>query len=1092
MAILTSPGVDVTIIDESQYIPAPTNSVPFFLVATAQNKVAATGTGIAAGTTAASANETYLITSQRDLSTTFGNPFFYNTSAGTAINGYELNEYGLLAAYSALGTTNRAYVQRVDVDLAALTASLGRPAGDPDNGDYWLDTVNSTWGIFEWNQTTNAMTNKIPAFVITDTVDLQSNTTIPLNSLGTIGEYAVTTTNTFNPGYFKRGGPTSAQTSASALSDLYNTWVLIGSDDWKTAWPTIAGTLAPSSLTAANTISINDTTVTVPASPNNTVTGLSNAINTAAITGVYAGVISGKLQLFAESTATNDGSTGGDGIIAINNLSGTPLATLGITGGEYRAPELLYAPSYSAPRWRTTDSVPQPTGSVWLKVNNVNLGLNLIFKKWSSALAAFVTQTAKGYTNEAAAIYDLDPSGGGKNIAAGTTITKYNPYNDETFAFKILERYATGATIITGDDATPTFTSAETFTIVATEAGEDEFSAAVTVTLTGTTPALFVTAVSAANVPYVSASIDSSGYIVFTHSQGGTMVLTNVSGTPIEDAGINITVRGVRQKDGDDTAGFVLSNFVEETTFEYTSSATAPNTDPADETLWYYSSVSDVDIMIQDGGDWKGYQNVALDVRGFDLTDTNATGPIVSASEPTTQNDTAESALVYGDLWIDTSDLENYPVIKRWQDVDDVDQWVTIDNTDATTQDGVLFADARWATDQTTHPVDDDEPTIEDLLVSNYLDIDAPDPALFPEGTLLFNSRRSGYNVKKYRVDYFNAADFPDETLPTEKDAWVTASGLKSDLSPYMGRQAQRAIIVAALKAGIDGNTDVREEQRQFNLMSCPGYPELVANLVLLNNDRDNTGFVVGDTPVRLANSGTDILAFANSTELTADEFAATFWPACQTTNPFSGATVVAPASHMMVRTIIRSDEIAFPWFAPAGIRRGVVDNATAIGYVNAQTGAFVSVGVNQALRDVCYENRINPITFIPGAGVTNFGNKTTTSATTALDRINVSRLVVFIRSRLVLIGKQFLFEPNDEITRNELKNQIDGLMIDLVAKRGIFDYLVVCDQSNNTPARIDRNELYVDIAIEPSRAVEFIYIPVRIKNTGEIAAQTI
>lgn len=1088
MAILTSPGVDVTIIDESQYIPAPTNSVPFFLVATAQNKVAATGTGIAAGTTAANANETYLITSQRDLSTTFGNPFFYNTSAGTAINGYELNEYGLLAAYSALGISNRAYVQRVDVDLAALTASLGRPTGDPDNGDYWLDTAASTWGIFEWNQTTNVMTNKIPTFVITDTVNLQTNTTIPLNSLGTIGDYAVTTTNTFNPGYFKRGGPTSAQTSASALSDLYNTWVLIGSDDWKTAWPTITGTLAPSSLTAANTISINDTTVTVPASPSNTVTGLANAINTAAITGVYAGVISGKLQLFAESTATNDGSTGGDGIIAINNLSGTPLATLGITGGEYRAPELLFAPSYTAPRWRTTDSVPQPTGSVWLKVNNVNLGLNLIFKKWSTTLAAFVTQTAKGYTTEVAAIFDLDPSGGGTNIAAGTTITRYNPYDDETFAFKILERYATGATIITGDDATPTFISGNTFTLLATAAGTTATTSA-TVTLTGTTSALFVTAVSAANVPYVSASVDSSGYIVFTHSQGGLMVLTNVSGTPVTDAGFNTDVRGVRFANGDGP-GLVLSNFVEETTFVYTSSATAPNTDPADETPWYYSSVSDVDIMIQDDGDWKGYQNVTLDVRGFDLSNTNATGPIVSASEPTTQNNTAESALVYGDLWIDTSDLENYPVIKRWQEVDDVDQWVTIDNTDATTQDGVLFADARWATDQTTHPVDDDEPTIEDLLVSNYLDIDAPDPALYPQGMLLFNSRRSGYNVKKYRVDYFNATDFPDETLPTEKDAWVTASGLKPDLSPYMGRQAQRAVIVTALKAGISGNTDIREEQRQFNLLSCPGYPELVADLVTLNNDRDNTGFVIGDTPVRLENNGTDILAFANSTDLTADAYAATFWPACQTTNPFSGATVVAPASHMMIRTIIRSDEIAFPWFAPAGIRRGVVDNATAIGYVNAQTGAFVSVGVSQGLRDVCYENRINPITFIPGAGITNFGNKTTTSATTALDRINVSRLVAFVRSRLVLIGKQFLFEPNDEITRNELKNQIDGLMIDLVAKRGIFDYLVVCDQTNNTPARIDRNELYVDIAIEPSRAVEFIYIPVRIKNTGEIAAQ--
>ena len=89
-------------------------------------------------------------------------------------------------------------------------------------------------------------------------------------------------------------------------------------------------------------------------------------------------------------------------------------------------------------------------------------------------------------------------------------------------------------------------------------------------------------------------------------------------------------------------------------------------------------------------------------------------------------------------------------------------------------------------------------------------------------------------------------------------------------------------------------------------------------------------------------------------------------------------------------------------------------------------------------------------------------------------------------------IGKQFLFEPNDQITRDEIKNAVNSLMIDLVAKRGIYDYLVVCDDTNNTPARIDANELYVDIAIEPVKAVEFIYIPVRIQNTGTIQAQAL
>jgi hypothetical protein len=421
-----------------------------------------------------------------------------------------------------------------------------------------------------------------------------------------------------------------------------------------------------------------------------------------------------------------------------------------------------------------------------------------------------------------------------------------------------------------------------------------------------------------------------------------------------------------------------------------------------------------------------------------------------------------------------------------------------IDNTDQTTSNGILFADARWAPNGTTDPITDPIPTIASLLTSNYLDLDAPDPALYPQGTLLWNTRRSGFNVKSFQVDYFNSATFPDDTLPTVTNAWVTASGNKDSGAPYMGRQAQRALIVQALKAGIDANVEIREEQRQFNLIACPQYPELIPNMVELNNDRNNTAFVIGDTPLRLPGDATTLTTWATNNNgvgistqdglSTSDVYLGVFYPSCQTTD-LSGSAVVQPPSHMMIRTIIRNDEVAYPWLAPAGTRRGTVDNAARIGYINGTTGEFVTLGVNQALRDVLYEADINPITFVPGVGITNFGNKTVTSVTTAMDRINVARLVAFIRGRLQEIGKSFLFEPNDQITRNEISNAVNSLMIDLVNKRGLYDYLVICDLTNNTPARIDRNELYVDIAIEPVKAVEFIYIPMRIKNTGEIAA---
>jgi phage tail sheath protein FI len=86
-------------------------------------------------------------------------------------------------------------------------------------------------------------------------------------------------------------------------------------------------------------------------------------------------------------------------------------------------------------------------------------------------------------------------------------------------------------------------------------------------------------------------------------------------------------------------------------------------------------------------------------------------------------------------------------------------------------------------------------------------------------------------------------------------------------------------------------------------------------------------------------------------------------------------------------------------------------------------------------------------------------------------------------------LAKPYIFEPNDKITRDEIKAQVESLLLELVGQRAIYDYIVVCDESNNTPSRIDRNELYIDIAIEPVKAVEFIYIPLRLKNTGEIAS---
>jgi len=966
-----------------------------------------------------------------------------------------------------------AYVQRVDVDLNELRASLTRPTGDAPDNSWWLDTAETTVGIFEWNASTGEFTSKDALYII-DASNLDLG--VPSDSVGVPGDYAVVAININNPVYYKNSN---------------NSWVLVGSDAWKNSWATVQGSETNPTLTALDTVIINGITIQVPASPDDTLGGLVNSINSASITGVSAENVNGRLEIYVDSTASSDGSTE-DGAIEI---SGTALSDLGVTAGRYVSPELQQSGHTQVPTWRTTN--PRPTGSVWHKTTPVNEGTNFSVKQYDASTDTWNLVNAPLYDSFASALFSLDPSGGGRNLPLNTLFSFYDINENNTFTNKLYRNFQVGETSITGTESNPTLgvTNAQ-FSISASQPGSSTLSTPVTVTVNGDTATEFVAAFTSAGVENVRAEITSSGTVRISHTQGGVIKIVETVGNALSDLGITSNLDGVESEmlTGGDIEWY-LSSWE---SLDYTASGNEPDQAPADGRKWYYSSISDIDIMIHDGSDWRGYRNVSEDIRGFDLTLTDASGPIVSASAPTTQSD--GSALQYGDIWLNSSDLENYPDLYRWAPVLGVDQWVKLDTTDQTTENGIEFADARWSTDSSDDPIEDSIASIVNLLTSDNLDLDAPDPSLYPAGTLLFNTRRSGFNVKEYRVDYFNSADFPSFTTENP-DAWVTVSGNRDDGSPYMGRYAVRQIVTAAMKEAIDTNTDIREEQRNFNLIAAPGYPELIPNMVALNNERNNTAFVIGDTPLRLSSDSDAVRAWANGEDgegygideaLTAnDPYLGVFYPACQT-NDLSGATVVQPASHMMLRTFVRNDNVAFPWLAPAGPRRGTVDNAGRLGYVDANTGEFVQSGLTEGLKDTLYENNVNPITLIPASGITNFGNKTTQGTPSALDRINVARLVAFIRDRLSDIGNQFLFEPNDTITRNEIKGAVETLLNDLLAKRGIFDYLVVCDNSNNTPERIDRNELYIDIAIEPVKSVEFIYIPVRLKNTGEISSGNI
>jgi hypothetical protein len=1084
---LVSPGVEIQVIDESQYAPTAVGTIPLLFVATAQNKQSPSGS-IAEATAPENANQLYVLTSQRDVLSFFGSPLFYNNTNNVPIHGYELNEYGLLSAYSLLGVTSRCYVIRADVDLAEL-ASLGdRPLAAPADLTYWLDLTPTRWGIFQWDATEQYFDTVVP-IVITNTDDLSGGA--PKNTIGNIGDYAIVTTNDANPLFYK---------GKDASGTLV--WALVGSDDWRDLIPTVAGTEAsPTDLQIADTISINGTIVTLTG---DTVDDLVDDINGAAITGIRAQKIAGKLYIFATSDASSDGSTV-DGIVEIADDAGESLVALGITAGSYAVPTVQMSKHTNVPQWKANDTTPRPAGSVWVKTTAPNFGTSIAVKRYNALTETWQLLPVQLEASDWAANKYFDPLRGGSGIPVGTVYVQYDVTGQNYVTYKLFVRARNGVTIVTGDETNPSVTIGDELGISYSVPNSENLTASTTIEMTGETAEDFVEDVLAAGLDYVSAQVNPDGSVSLIHTAGGVLVLANVTGTPLDDVGITETTDFCRAADNvtsegslifqEQTAAIIVSNWIAE---EYTASTTAPGRDPADKTKWYWGEVGEADIMIHDGSTWKGYRNVSIDARGFNLTNTNAVGPIFSVTEPTAQSD--GSNLEYGDIWINTDDLEVYPRLYRWSIVNGEQKWVEIDNTDQTTENGILFADARFMGDSTSDVVNDVVPEIKELLTNNYLDLDAPDPLLYPRGMLLFNTRRSSFNVKEFRRNYYNADSFPGEVLPTETNQWVSISGSRENGHAYFGRKAQRNVIVQAMRSAIDTNTEIREEMREFNLMAAPGYPELIPNMIQLNNDRKQTAFVVGDSPFRIPTEGTTLTRWLQNSNLegvetenslvTRDPYLGVWYPSVLGAD-LAGNLVAMPPSFAVLRMIIRSDQAAYPWFAPAGTRRGVLDNVTRLGYLNSE-GEFVSVGVRQGVRDILYENNVNPLTFTPVSGIIADGQKTRSSNFSALDRINVARLIVYMRTQLDKIVKPFLFEPNDKITRDEIKGVVDSFCNDLIAKRALYDYLVVCDESNNTPDRIDRNELYIDIAIEPVKAIEFIYIPIRIKNTGEIASGNI
>jgi len=1125
MAVLVSPGVSVSVIDQSINVGAGPGTVPLIFIATQQDKLDPTSSGVVApGTTKANAGQVWSITSQRDLVSTFGDPVFYSVS-GTSLNGYPLNEYGLLAAYSYLGISNLCRVVRADVDTAQLEATPIEPTSPAAIGTYWFDqsSSGSSYGLFTRsgrspNETWAAVT---PNFVY-DFATGTNNT--PSSADGVDGNHAVvfqTALGTLsywvmvNSEWSQIGA--TAYTSTATASSSGNI-VTVDSTDGLAAGmvPTVSAGTGAFALNTVITEVTSSTTFTVSAIPSVPLTGGSITFAGGIATlGTLTPGGSYLPNIYENVPLTGGTGTGARATININsatNVGGVindPAVLITSPGTGYTAGDHLSA----------SDADLGGAGGSGFDIVVDSVSNAIVASGPIATFGAIVATSGPGYTglNYLPGTYTSVPLVGGHGVGATADIIVNGATNVTTITL-----VAAGTGYVVGDQlsALPADLG-----VLSNPAGSGlqagGFVVPVLSISTGSGSSAVVTAGFDMTIqsiwPNLAVASTVQEYWVKTSSaaQGANLVLRKMEASVgafvqveapvlVNDAAADAyyssnaagsagqiyimpvaegAARSLEFRMNTSGAWAPLTNVV--------GSATVPARGPTNGQLWFNGEVgvngageSTVDILIADGaGSW---QNANLE--GFTFVDAAPTAgdPTVFSQSGDPQDNVPAPSLVINDIWVDT-DVSPYPVIHYWNG----SAWVLVDNADQTTNHGILFQDAR------SNPLYTQGGAGENNGGDGNpdLDPDAPDADLYPKGFMLWNTRYSTNNVKVWQSPYvFNdVTASADNTHSSSTGRWSSTSGNNPGGAPYMGTAAQQIVIVRAIQSAVISNEDIRAEDLYFNLIAAPGFVEAIDEMLVLNDDRKDTAFIVGDTPFTLAATGTSLQnwatdhanAFGNGADglVSASKYFSAWYPSGLSTN-VDGTDVVVPPSHMALRTIAYNDQVAYPWFAPAGLQRGIVNNAAAVGYVNAQ-GQFVTVKLNEGQRDILYQNGINPIRVMPQGGIVIFGQKTRQPYASATDRINVVRLENYLRYQLNMLAQPFLFEPNDTTTRKAVLDAFNRFLSELITLRGLYDFLVVCDLSNNTPARIDRNELWIDIAIQPVKAIEFIYIPIRIKNTG-------
>jgi len=353
----------------------------------------------------------------------------------------------------------------------------------------------------------------------------------------------------------------------------------------------------------------------------------------------------------------------------------------------------------------------------------------------------------------------------------------------------------------------------------------------------------------------------------------------------------------------------------------------------------------------------------------------------------------------------------------------------------------------------------------------------------------------TGFDAGQFDLTTDNGWDQDAENVifgSAGSNTYTLGGGLNYDGGTNLSADGALTSTLAELKDGYDLFENTEDIKADFLLMGSAGYAketaqELANKLISVAEIRkDSVAFITpyrgaflsdnpveGDITIKAAEDITqNVISFFSP--IASSSYAVFDSTYKYVYDRFSNTYRYIPMNGDIAGLCARTDINFFPWYSPAGTSRGAILGAVKLAYAPTKSQ-----------RDRLYSNRINPIIFSPGAGIILFGDKTGLGRTSAFDRINVRRLFIYLEDAISRAAKDVLFEFNDEITRTNFVNTIEPFLRDVQANRGIFDYVVICDETNNTAAVIDANEFKADIYIKPARSINFIGLTFIATKTG-------